>query len=52
MFDEEIVKKKFPFKKNFGLKKFFSPRQGPRQSWTMKISTKNFFLQKALKCHV
>ena len=37
MFDGEIVKKKFPFKKNFGLKTFGprqSPRQGLRQSWT------------------
>ena len=33
MFDGEIVKKKFPFKKKFG-QKIFGPRQDPRQSWT------------------
>ena len=33
MFGGETVKKKFPFKKNFG-PKIFGPRQGPRQSWT------------------
>ena len=31
MFDGEIVKKKFPFEKNFHQK---SPRKGPRKSWT------------------
>ena len=37
MFDGEIVKKNFPFKK-FRTEKIFSlrqsSRQGPRQSWT------------------
>ena len=37
MFDGEIVKKNFPFKKILDLEIFGpkqSPRQGPRQSWT------------------
>ena len=38
MFDGEIVKKNFPFKKILDLERIFGPRQstrqGPRQSWT------------------
>ena len=56
MFDGEIVKKKFPLKKNFGLRKYLvqdrvqdkvQDKVGLR-----KFSPKNFFLQKALKCYV
>ena len=39
MFDGEIVKKKFPFKKILDLENFGprqSPQQGPKQSWTYK----------------
>ena len=37
MFDGDIVKKKIPFEKHFGVRKFSpkkSPRKGPGKIWT------------------
>ena len=49
MFDGEIVKKKFPFKKNFGLRKLLVPDRVQDSVQLGKFSPKNFFFVKSLK---
>ena len=56
MFDGEIVKKKFPLKKNLDLENFQSKTESKTRS-KIKLDLENFhqfffFLQKALKCNV
>ena len=56
MFDGEIVKKNFPFKRILDLENFKSKTESKTESKT-KLDLENFhqnflFLQKALKCHV
>ena len=47
MFDGEIVKKNFPFKKILGFENFQS-----KTKLDLEIFHQIFFLQKALKCRV
>ena len=57
MFDREMVKKKFHLK-SFGLRKFLvQDKVGLKTFWSktkldLEHFHQNFFLQKALKCHV
>ena len=52
MFDGEIVKKNFPLKKNFGLRKFLVQDKVQDKVGLRNFSPKTFFLQKALNFHV
>ena len=49
MFGGEIVKKKFPFKKNFGLGKFLVQDRVQDKVGLWKFSPKNVFFAKSLK---
>ena len=46
MFDGEIVKKKFPFKKKFGLRKFLVQDRVQDKVGLRKFSPKIFFCKK------
>ena len=48
MFDGEIVKKKFPFKKNLDIENFWSKTKLDLEKFYQKF----FFGKNALKCHV